>query len=79
MQRTYHSQNDFSKNNIGMLTLPDFKTSKATIIKILWYRESRIDSHMWLIDFQQMYKGYLESILFSTNSAGTIGCPNAKY
>ena len=54
MQRTYHSQNDFSKNNIGMLTLPDFKTSKATIIKILWYRESRIDSHMWLIDFQQI-------------------------
>lgn len=31
-----HSQNNFSKNNIGMLTLPDLKTYKATIIRIVW-------------------------------------------
>lgn len=82
------------KNKVRGLALPDFKTyNKSTVIKTVWYwlknrqvdqwnriESSEIDLHKYilLIFPKEKRQSNGTKIVFSTNGAGTTGCPCAK-
>lgn len=81
------------ENKFGRLTLLDFKSSsKATVIKTVWYQWKNEQMHHWdriespethihisnwsLREEQRQYNG--AKVVFFTNGAGTTGHPHAN-